>query len=60
MLSQMEIPIVSISARIDKSKARHTTCIDLILSITDTKQLERVIDKLRKRGDILEVFRLTA
>ena len=36
------------------------TCIDLILSITDTKQLERVIDKLRKRGDILEVFRLTA
>ena len=40
MLSQMEIPIVSISARIDKSKARHTTCIDLILSITDTKQLE--------------------
>ena len=60
MLSQMEIPIVSISARIDKSKARHTTCIDLILSITDTKQLERVIDKLRKRGDLLEVFRLTA
>ena len=60
MLSQMEIPIVSISARIDKSKVRHTTCIDLILSITDTRQLERVIDKLRKRGDILEVFRLTA
>ena len=59
-ISTMEIPIVSISARIDKSKVRHTTCIDLILSITDTKQLERVIDKLRKRGDILEVFRLTA
>ena len=60
MLSKMEISIASISARIDKSKARHTTCIDMTLSITDTKQLELVMEKLRKRGDILEVFRTTA
>ena len=33
------------------------TIIDLVIAIKDTNQLENIINRLLKRGDILEVFR---
>ena len=57
MLAQLEVPIVAVSARADKSKQQRTTTIDLVLGIKDTQQLESIINRLLKRGDIIEVFR---
>ncbi len=57
MLAQLEVPIVAVSARTDKSKAQRVTIIDLVIAIKDTNQLEDIINRLLKRGDILEVFR---
>ncbi len=57
LLSQMEVPIIAIAARADLKQALKTTTIDLTLSIKDMKQLESIINRLLKRGDIEEVFR---
>ena len=59
MLSQMEIPIVAVSARTDRAQKqqKNTTTIDLVLAVKDTGQLENVISRLSRRGDIIEVFR---
>lgn len=57
LLMQMEVPITAIAARADKKQARRTTTIDLTLSIKDMRQLEDIISRLLKRGDVLEVFR---
>ena len=57
MLAQLEVPIVAVSARTDKSKPQRVTIIDLVIAIKDTNQLENIINRLLKRGDILEVFR---
>ena len=50
----LEVPIVAISARTDKNK---TVGINLTLSIKNTQQLENIIRQLRKRSDVIEVFR---
>ena len=57
LLTQMEIPITAIAARADKKSAQNVTTIDLTLSIKDMTQLEYIINRLLKRGDIEEVFR---
>ena len=57
MLAQLEVPIVAVSARTDKSKPQRVTIIDLVIAIKDTNQLENIINRLLKRGDSLEVFR---
>ena len=57
LLTQMEVPITAIAARADKKTAQNVTTIDLTLSIKDMKQLESIINRLLKRGDIEEVFR---
>ncbi len=57
LLSQMEVPILAVTARTDQKQAQRTTTIDLTLSIKDMKQLENIITRLLKRGDIMEVFR---
>ena len=50
----LEVPIMAISARTDKNK---TVTINLTLSIKNTRQLENIIRQLRKRSDVIEVFR---
>ena len=59
MLAQMEVPIVAVSARTDRAarQQKNTTTIDLVLAIRDTGQLEDIIKRLLRRGDIIEVFR---
>ena len=59
MLAQMEVPIVAVSAHAERgAKQRaNTTTIDLVLDIRDTNQLEDIIHRLLRRGDIIEVFR---
>ena len=59
MLAQMEVPIVAVSARTDRGgkQKKNTTTIDLVLAIRDTSQLEDIIKRLLRRGDIIEVFR---
>ena len=59
MLAQMEVPIVAVSARTDRGgkQKKNTTTIDLVLAIRDTSQLEDIINRLLRRGDIIEVFR---
>ena len=57
LLTQMEISITAIAARADKKSAQNTTIIDLTVSIKDGKQLETMISRLMKHGDIEEVFR---
>ena len=57
LLMQLEVPITAIAARADKKQAQRTTTIDLTLSIKDMHQLENIISRLLKRGDVLEVFR---
>ncbi len=56
MLSKHEVPIVAISARAGKTK---TITINLTLSIQNTQQLEKIIQQLLKRGDVMEVFRVS-
>ncbi|NLG24914.1 MAG: bifunctional (p)ppGpp synthetase/guanosine-3',5'-bis(diphosphate) 3'-pyrophosphohydrolase, partial [Clostridiales bacterium] len=56
MLSQMEVPIVAISARTNRNT---TTTLNLTLSIKNTQQLEKIIKQLLKRSDIIEVFRVS-
>ena len=53
----LEVPIVAVSARTMKNG---TTQITLTLSIKDTTQLEKIIKQLRKRSDIIEVFRVSS
>ena len=59
MLAQMEVPIVAVSAHAERgAKQRaNTTTIDLVLDIRDTNQLEDIIHRLLRRGDIIEGFR---
>ena len=58
MLSQMQVPIVAVSARAaDKSKNKTVTNIDLVLDIRSAAQLQTIMDKLLKRSDVIEVFR---
>ena len=57
LLTQMDVPITAIAARADKKAAQRTTTIDLTLSIKDMNQLQDIIGRFLKRGDILEVFR---
>ncbi|MBQ6122156.1 MAG: bifunctional (p)ppGpp synthetase/guanosine-3',5'-bis(diphosphate) 3'-pyrophosphohydrolase [Clostridia bacterium] len=58
MLSQMQIPIVAISARAaDKNKKKTSTNIDLVLDIRNAAQLQTLMDKLLRRSDVIEVFR---
>ncbi len=51
----LEVPIAAISARTDKSEA--TVGINLTLSVKNTQQLENIIRQLRKRSEVIEVFR---
>ncbi len=57
LLTQMDISITAIAARADKKSAQKTTIIDLTVSIKDSHQLESIISRLMKHGDIEEVFR---
>ena len=56
LFATLEVPIVAISARTMKNG---TTQITLTLSIKNTAQLEKIIKQLRKRNDIIEVFRVS-
>ena len=57
LFAALEVPIVAVSARTMKNG---TTQITLTLSIKDTTQLEKIIKQLRKRSDIIEVFRVSS
>jgi len=57
LLTKMDISITAIAARADKKSAQKTTIIDLTVSIKDSHQLESIISRLMKHGDIEEVFR---
>ena len=50
----LEVPIVAISARSDKTD---TVGINLTLNVKNAQQLESIIRQLRKRSDVIEVFR---
>lgn len=50
----LEVPIVAISARTDKND---TVGINLTLNVKNTQQLNDIIRQLRKRSDVIEVFR---
>ena len=56
LFATLEVPIVAISARTMKNG---TSQITLTLSIKNTTQLEKIIKQLRKRTDIIEVFRVS-
>ena len=56
LFAALEVPIVAVAARTMKNG---TTQITLTLSIKDTTQLEKIIKQLRKRSDIIDVFRLS-
>ena len=56
LFATLEVPIVAISARTMKNG---TSQITLTLSIKNTTQLEKIIKQLRKRNDIIEVFRVS-
>lgn len=57
LFAALEVPIVAVAARTMKNG---TTQISLTLSIKDTTQLEKIIRQLRKRSDIIEVFRVSS
>ena len=57
LFAALEVPIVAVAARTMKNG---TTQIALTLSIKDTTQLEKIIRQLRKRSDIIEVFRVSS
>jgi len=56
LFATLEVPIVAVSARTMKNG---TSQITLTLSIKNTTQLEKIIKQLRKRSDIIEVFRVS-
>lgn len=56
LFATLEVPIVAVAARTMKNG---TTQISLTLSIKNTTQLEKIIRQLRKRSDIIEVFRVS-
>ncbi len=57
LFATLEVPIVAVSARTMKNT---TSQITLTLSIKNTTQLERIIKQLRKRSDVIEVFRVSS
>ncbi len=57
LFTQEEVPLVAVSARTNRDK---TTTINLTIAIKNTQQLEKLIKKLLKRSDIIEVFRVSA
>ena len=57
MFAKMEMSIIALTARIDKSG---NTIINVTLGCKNTQQLEKIIKQLLKRSDIIEVFRVSA
>ncbi|MBQ3078892.1 MAG: bifunctional (p)ppGpp synthetase/guanosine-3',5'-bis(diphosphate) 3'-pyrophosphohydrolase [Clostridia bacterium] len=57
IFATLEVPIVAVAARTMKNG---TSQITLTLSIKNTTQLEKIIRQLRKRSDIIEVFRVSS
>lgn len=63
LFSQIEVPILSVSAhtnaRSGASAANATTSINLTIETRNTLQLDKVIRQLKKRSDIIEVYRVS-
>ena len=63
LFSQIEVPILSISARTNArsgaSAANATTSINLTIETRNTLQLDKVIRQLKKRSDVIEVYRVS-
>ena len=57
MISNMEVPLLAISARTNKNR---TSIINLTLEIKNTEQLEKVMKSFQRNGDVIEVFRTSA
>lgn len=63
LLAQISVPILSVSARTNAragvATAHATTSINLTIEIQDTLQLDMVIRQIKKRSDIVEVYRVS-
>ncbi len=57
MISNMEVPLLAISARTNKNR---TAIIKLTLEIKNIEQLEKVMKSFQRNGDVIEVFRTSA
>ena len=62
LFSQIEVPITSVSAhttaKANMSAASATTSINLTIETKNTLQLDKVIRQLKKRSDVIEVYRV--
>ena len=62
LFSQIEVPITSVSAhtnaKSNMSMANATTSINLTIETKNTLQLDKVIRQLKKRSDVIEVYRV--
>lgn len=63
LFSQIEVPILSVSAhtnaKSNMSAASATTSINLTIETKNTLQLDKVIRQLKKRSDVIEVYRVS-
>jgi len=57
LISEMKIVVTAINARTNRNK---TAVVNLIVEITDTEQLEKIIRQFKKLPEIVEVFRVSA
>ena len=57
MFAKLGIPLNAISAR--KCEDGFTVTISMTLSIQNTQQLDNVLKQLRKRSDVIEVYRVS-
>ena len=54
-IGNMDVPIVAVSAKRDEK--RKTCNITMVIQVKSREQVDRVFIQLRKRSDIIEVYR---
>ena len=54
-IGNMDIPIVAVSAKRDEKKK--TSVITMVVQVKGLEQVDRMFKQLRKRSDIIEVYR---
>ena len=54
-IGNMDIPIVAVSAKRDEKKK--TSVITMVVQVKGLEQVDRMFNQLRKRSDIIEVYR---
>ncbi len=56
-IGEMNVPIKAITAQVDEKT--HTSALKLTLEVKTRDEMDRVIKQLRKKSDIIDVFRVT-